>query len=485
MKKILSLLIFLIGFNSFSQEMVKSTSLNISKKAEVFHIVEGDKKQVSFFFSAKKNVLSVRFDENFNVIDSLTTEKPAKEYDDIVGYSLSGNKYYTYWSNSNGRELLSQCFNYDTRKVTSNPFSIALDKEKIIKRITVNNVFYIVSILKNTGILYFYVIKDGAVERKSVDLSSRRFLGRDDKVTTLWDIVSNSTIFEIPYTFQTISTESTPSLTFSANKRKMYVLGNKLLFTIDNNRRFTQTFTIDLTDFSSSAKMFVQPSFPEDMKIIEDNGQATEYYYDANSFFLKDKMVQVKVNSDFMKLSVKDLEGKEMKNFLINAQEISFKNSDIYQENGSVKSLRVLDKSSQLLRKINDLYPSASLYEADQKIYMILGGVSDIQQNSALVLGSMYGLSGALIGMALSSNYSMSNLNSYSQRKVVYINCLFDSNFNHIDGDVKKTAFDNLRAFSETHDKLIARVLFKMNSSLYYGGFDNETGNYSFYKFND
>ena len=60
---------------------------------------------------------------------------------------------------------------------------------------------------------------------------------------------------------------------------------------------------------------------------------------------------QLKINSDFIKMSVKDLEGKEMKELLINNQEISFKNSDIMQENGSVKSTRVLDKSSQLLRK--------------------------------------------------------------------------------------------------------------------------------------
>lgn len=475
----------LLCIKSFSQEMVKGVSLNISKNAEVFQIVEESKRQVSLFFSAKINVLSVRFDQNFNVIDSLTTPKPSKDYDDIIGYSLSGNKYYTYWSNSNGKELLSQCFDFDAKKVTSKAFTIPLEKERIIKRITVNNVFYIITILKGTGIFNFYVIKDAAVEKKSVDLSAKRFLGKDDKVTTLWDIVSRSTSFEMPYSFQTISTETPPSLALSANKHKIYVFGNKLIFTLDDNRRFTQTIIVDLADFSSSTKMFMQPSFPEDTKIADENGQSADYSYDSNSFFLTDKMIQIKDNSDFMKLSVKNIEGQELKNFLINNQEISFKNSDINQENGSVKSSRVLDKSSQLLRKISDINPAVSLYEADQKIYMIIGGVSDVQQNSAMMIGGMYGISGALIGMALSSNYSLNNLNSYKQRKVVYINCLFDTDFKHIDGEAKKTAFDNVRAFSESHDNLIAPVLFKMNSNLFYGGFDKETGNYSFFKFND
>lgn len=484
MKKIIFVIAILITTNSFSQEIVKSTRLNISKNAEVFQIVEEDKKQVCLFFSAKKNMLSVRFDESFNVVDSLTTEKPSKEYDDIIGYSLSENQYYVYWSSSNGKELLVQSFDYNTKKVSSKTLSIPLEKERIIKKITVNKIFYIISISKGTGILNFYVFKDGNLDKKSVDLTEKRFLGRDNKATTLWDIVSSSTSFEMPYTFHTISTESPPSLALSANKRKIYVTGNKLMFTLDNNRRFTQTFTIDLTDFTYSAKMFPQISFSEDQPVLDDNGQAVTYYYDSNSFLLNDKLIQIKNNSDYMKLSVKNLEGLELKEFLINNQEISFKNSDIYQENGDVKSLRILDKSSQLLRKISDLNPSVSLFEANENIYMIIGGVSLVQQNNAVMYGAMFGVAGVLIGTALSSNYSMNNLNSYKNRKVVYINCLFDSDFNHINGEVKKTSFDNLRAFSESHNNLSAPVAFKFNAALYYGGFDKDAETYSFYKFN-
>ena len=116
---------------------------------------------------------------------------------------------------------------------------------------------------------------------------------------------------------------------------------------------------------------------------------------------------------------------------------------------------------------------------------MVIGGVSLAENNAALYGAMLGGFTGALIGSAISSNYSMNNLNSYKDRKVVYINCLFDNNFNHLEGDVKKTAFDELRAFSETKSNLIARVLFKFNNALYYGAYDKEPGTYSFYKFND
>lgn len=478
MKKIFSLFICVISFSSFSQEMVKSVDLGISNNAEVFQVVQQDKKQVALFFSARINALSVRFDENFNVIDSLKTKKPAsKDYDDIVGYSVTGDKYYAYWSGVGN--VLAQCYDFDAKKVTETVIPVALEKEKIIKKITVNNVFYIVSIIKNTGILNFYVLKEGLLEKKSIDLTSLRFIGRNDKPTTLWDLVSSSTSFERPYSFQTIAKETPPSLALSANKHKVYVKGNSLMFTLDDNCRFTQTFTVDLTDFSVKDKMFAQPTFQ--------GGDV--FSYDSNSFLLDDKIILMKNNSDYMRITVKDMEDSQIKEFLVNNQEISFKNSDINQENGSAKSLRILDKSSQLLRKINGNNPAISLYENDGKIYMIIGGVSNIQQNNGMMygggMGMVGGFSGIMIGAALTSNYSLNNLNSYKQRKVVYINCLFDKDFNHINGEVKKTAFDEVRAFSETKTGLIAPVLFKLNSNLYYAGYDNRVGNYIFYKFKD
>ena len=46
MKKIV--LALLISWSSYSQELVKNVTLNLSKKTDVFQIVEEDKKQVSF-----------------------------------------------------------------------------------------------------------------------------------------------------------------------------------------------------------------------------------------------------------------------------------------------------------------------------------------------------------------------------------------------------------------------------------------------------
>lgn len=475
MKKLLFAL--LITTFSFSQELVKSIPIKIAKKSEVFQVVDQEKKQVLLFFSNKDGVKTLLFDNNLEFQDSLSGNRPYQEYDDIIGYSISNNKYYSYWASSNNKEIAYQCFDFENKKIDFKTYQLEFTKEKPIEKITVNNVFYLITILKNTSKLNFYVFKDGQMEKKTMDLSDKTFIDRENKRTDLWSILNVSTAFEPALSIQNILSETPPSLTFSANKRKAYTNSNNLIFTFDNNQNFTQLLNFNLSDFSVSQKSFPQPYLEQ-----------TDYNStDCNSFLLKDKIVQMKINSDKMILSIKDLEGTELKNFsLLADNEIDFKNSEIIQENGRIKNTRILENSNQLLRKIYNLNPSISCYENENKIYLTLGSVSLVQNNNAMLYGGMIGgFTGALIGAAISSNYSVNNLNSYKDRKVVYVNCLFDNEFNHINGAVKKLSFDELRVFADQNDFLNYETVFKFNNTLYFGGYKGETNSYSFYKFKD
>ena len=160
MKKILLISTVLISITAHSQEFFKNLNLNLTKKTEVFQIVEENKKQVTLFFSDKNSLKAIRLNESFSIIDSLSTASPSYEFDDIVGYSLSNNKYYSYWSSSNNKQIIYQCFDFDTKKTTSKSFSLEFEKEKTIKKITVNNIFYLITCVKNSPnffrITHFY-----------------------------------------------------------------------------------------------------------------------------------------------------------------------------------------------------------------------------------------------------------------------------------------------------------------------------------------
>jgi hypothetical protein len=194
----------------------------------------------------------------------------------------------------------------------------------------------------------------------------------------------------------------------------------------------------------------------------------------------------MKSNPNHMVVEIKDFDGNLKKQFEItDEKDFEFKNSDIIQENGSIKNTRVLGTTNQLLRKINKLYPSLSCYSSNDKLYFSIGGVSlDETTNPYNSFGGIIGgATGSIIESIIIASFSNNNLNSYRNRKVIYINSVFDKNFNHISGEIEKLPFDKLRAFAEEKKKLERPTVFKFKSDLFFGAYDSENKSYSFFKF--
>jgi hypothetical protein len=126
--------------------------------------------------------------------------------------------------------------------------------------------------------------------------------------------------------------------------------------------------------------------------------------------------------------------------------------------------------------------PAISCYFDNDTYYLTLGSVTEVQNNNAMY-GGMFGLAGVLLSYALTSNYTMNNIQSYNNRIVVYINCLFDENFNHKNGEKKQLAFDKLRLFV-ANSAFTNNVAFKLNNKLIYGG-SNSSKKFVFYSFSD
>ncbi len=476
MKKILLLILVMMGISvGFAQDKKASFEPLFKEKKDVFTVVNSNDKKVALFFSDKKSIRALLFNETLQLSDSITANYSNKEVDDIIGYSFTGQKYYVYWSGSNDNQIIVQCYDFETKKSSSSPISVDMGKEKIIDKITVQNTFYIITALKGTSTLSFYCFSDGKMNKKTLDCSAYRFIDSTKKKVSFWDmyIEFNGTIYYNGIT--NILDETPASLVFSTSKKKAFVYENNIIFTFDTCEDFTQTLTINLSDFSTKQKAFIQPPISK--------GEFDEI--DSNSFFVNNTLIQMKVDSTVLYITIKDMDGAEIKKLtLYPGKEIEFKNSEIIQENGGIKSTRVLDNSNQFVRKIYNLNPSVSSYFNNGKYNLVIGGVSYPQQNAS-IYGGMFGAAGALIGAAISSNYSMNNLNSYNNKKVVYINCLFDKDFNHLKEEGKKLAFDKLRHFAEENDKLINHSIFKLNSKLFLGAYDKNTQQYSFYQFED
>ena len=489
MKRILCVFILFVFSKTFSQEIVNAFPLELNFNRDYFQIVNDSTKQVTMFISDKKRVKAIRFNQNMQIIDSISTTRAEKKYIDIIGYNKKKNNYRIYWATKKNNEFYTELYDFQNKKVTYNEFQIDFLKERIIQKITINNIFYIITVPKDKSILKFYKFgENGKPEIKELDLSSLNF----SKVNSvLYNMFDNSDNYGDKYNLQYISDESQPSLVLSSKKNKLYHQDNNLIFTFDSDNNFTQLLTINLSDYSFNLNFIVKPELKIDEYLNEN----------SNSFIFNDKIFQIRLTPNDFVLSIKNLKGEEIKAYTAKREnEISFKNSDIIQENGSFSSKRILEKSNQFLRKVTNSNPGIICQFVNNYYYITIGSVMDIVNSGGGMMMPMGGGFGAAPTMSFGFSYSYSyqNLISYKGKKVVYINCLFDTNLIHSNGEFKSLAFDKARMFIDNDDELSESTifnfdrnlykdlsLFKFNNTLYLGAFNSSINSYKIYSFKD
>ena len=473
MKKLLYTFIVIYFSAANSQNLVQEFPLELDKKTEYLNIFSTETNENGLFFFDKENMKCIKLNEKLEVNSEFSVPRPDKKYFSINGYKNNGNLYTIYWSSKN--DILEQNIDFTTQKSSTKSIDLKLEDEAVINNITLGSKFYKVTIVKNSSTLNVYSFEDKVI-KKSFSFEDKRFFNSEGRTSTLWNLISEKRGRDLSYNMEEILTEMPPSLIKSSEKRKCYIIDNKMILVFDNSLTSTQTITINLEDFTSNQNIYSKPYVKE-----------TEFgIVDSNSFIFDNKIIQLKMNNDKMLILIKTLDNIEIKALEINdKEEIKFKNSDIIQENGNINNKRILDNTNKFLRKIISEFPAISFYKKDNTILMTVGGVSPIKDNYASSYGGIIGgFSGSLIGSLLSS-YSVENVNSYNNRKVMYVNCLFDENFNHIPKEIVENPFDKLRLFIHNNEQIEKQIVFKINEDLYLGGYDKKSLKYKFYKFSN
>ncbi|WP_337967808.1 hypothetical protein [uncultured Flavobacterium sp.] len=478
LKKLFFASLFLNTLISFSQEVVSSTPVELKKNRDIFQVVNNEKKDVTLFVSDKIKVKGIHLNENMQIVDSISTERPStKIYDNMIGYNISNNNTRLFWSSNNYQDIYTQLFDFNTRKVETKQYSLILKEEKILQKFSENENFYILTFIKKSSNLKLHIFdKDGNYTAKTISLGGFHFLKHDYAKTDLDGILSENLLpFELPYTLKYIDPENPTSLTDGAKKRKCYFNKNQITITLDTNIDFTQVFIIDLKTFTATEKIIKQHSIAGDRTFLN-----------SNSFYFDNKLYQVKTASDLLYFTIKDLDDNILKEHSANATTpIEFKNSEIYQEGGDFfGGKRTLETSAQFIRKVNNLHAGLSCYHIGDNTLITFGGVSATQQSGGQAALGQFGLIGALISVAV-YNPTMENFNSYSNRKVVKIEGLFDKEGNNIKGELKPLAFDKIRTFFDKNTDVSSQTLFKINDFYYLGYYDNKTKEYTIRKFAD
>jgi hypothetical protein len=377
-----------------------------------------------------------------------------------------------------------QFYDFKTRIITSQESALLIKNEQVLQNFSSKEKFYILTIVKETNILKLHVFdQDGDHETKTIDLNALRFYKKDYTKTNLYGVFEENLLpFEAPFSLQNIVTENLTSIADGAKKRKCYLSDKQITITLDANPSYTQALILDLENFTVSEKIIKKPV------ILTQPGNSIN----SNSFYFDNKFYQIKSSADEFFFTISDIEGYSLKEFHITDDTpIDFKNSVIYQEGGDFGGKRILEKSSQFIRKVNNLNSGISCYHIGENTLITLGSVSEITKAGAPVFMGM-GLAGVAAsaiagGLAGYYNYNvtMDSFNSYSNRKVVKIECLFDKNNNHVQGELQPLAFDKIRTFFDDNTDVSSKTLFRFESAYYLGYYDNKTKEYIIRKFVD
>ena len=475
MKKNLAIVILLIFSNIYSQEIITTLNNNSLKNKDVFQTVDEINNEITFYFNNKESTLIVNFNSNFEIKDSLRFSRPEKNSKSIIGFAKKDKFNFLYWTKLGSNEIIAQKIDLENKIVSQSKFLINYKYERDIIKFSKNNKFYTVSVINNSNQLKIHIFDGFEKSENIVDIKDIALLNSLKEKVNLYELLDDNFLpFERAFNPQLIDDRSPVTLTSSAKRIKYYIKNNKLLLTFDNNNIFTYLISIDLDNFNSRIFSITKPFINETENTL----------INSNSIVFNNSIAQIKLDSQQMFLTFKDFDNNLIQEYnVLKKDSISFKNSDIIQLGSEFnsKDVRKLENTSQFLRKVSNLNAGLSFYKMEEKYQVVIGSVSEIKNNNSIYAG-MFGISGIILHHMI-TNPTYDNFNSYSNRKVVYINSVFDDYGKFHSDKHKKNAFDKIETYDIKNNS--SKTIFKYFDDYIYAYFDTTKNNYVFRKFKD
>lgn len=471
MKNALAALCFLLTYlNLSSQNQIlefrndlKTTSFKVNQTHTV--IDEADK-TISFFLQDAIDLYCYMFDENFNEIGKLNLPNLDSKFQVFLGSSSNGSEKTIYLSNQNNSKFGFVKFSFENNTNTAKELDINLRKERFIQSVSLKNKFYFLTVTLKESIINVYEFdNDGNYKRHELDFSNKRILGNDNKLITLFKALSQSDGNTTNYIAKRAQFESPNSIESTSPSTKLYVINDKIILTLDKSQEFTQIIIIDTKDFNYEIKTLSKPfiNFTGDFKM-------------SNSFIYEDMLLTMVSCVDELAIGIQNIHSGEVINEyrFIKGEEFQFKNTDFTQEVEKKNVERNLGSSNSFLRRIVRTEVGLSVYKKNGIYQVSVGGIDEEASTAAILFGiaslplSQFGVSSEWLINPLVGSFI-----AYTNTRSTYIVCLFDENFDHVQGEPEKNIFDKIAAFSrENRKELSAPTVFMIGDKTYFGYYE-------------
>ncbi len=501
LKKIIVGLGILSTINSYSQEelTVFENTLKTSSSSlkDVIPIVNEKSGDISLFLMDATKVYGYLLNDEFEVINSLSSEDKSRKYKMLIGKSISNtNDYRIYLTNNNQNKFASINFSYGEKASTFEEFGLSSKKEMLVQTVTYNNDFYLISILKNSSKLIFYKFNDnGKFDRTELDFSSNKFMNSYNKESNIFRLItsgSGSYGLKMVIDLKKIDENSPNSIEITSEKSKLYLRENSLVFTFDENQKYTQIITVNLDTYESEISAINKPNFKSDeIENSENSIYNSVFNKKTNSFLMGNNLFLIGSTDDEFNFMVKNYSTKEIiKQYTVNVEDsITFKNTPIIQEGGAFESYREMEKTRKFLRKITSGDIGVAVYKKGNKYQITLGGKKEIQRGGGGMMMPMggFGVPIASAGaVTVFFNPTYAAFNSYTSTKSTHIKGLFDINFEHLKGDIEKNVFDKIYEFEENENTAnYGETIFRYNGYYILGNYLTKDKKYILRKFKD
>ncbi len=434
---------------------------------EVIPIVNSGTENTAVFFKVKNTYVCYLLNHKQEVIKTLKIDSVPSNFVVLAGSAYSTQKFTLYFSNSSKSKhgCLFVDFDTDTYAVFEE-LDMDLKKERLISYVENNDKFYALSIIKNSSILNLYSFNmEGKITSKQYDLSNEKFHTDNDLPLKLDALLFGK---NSDGTVETIDTSIPNTLETTSALTKVYITDN--LLTLTNNTFQKHTYLIRLDVDGATAKV---------SKVENKNFEKKNLRTNSNSFVFNKMFFDIYSDTDEIIFNVIDTETDAMiKKFHIKAGDsISFKNSPFIHEVLNSNASRDLEKTGRFIRKVNTSNIGISVYPYKNNYILTLGASQKIQSGELTMIG---GILGGMVGAAIFSAFD-----SYNKTQSTRIECIFDKEFNHVDGDVLKNGFDLIQDYIK--DKKIKRAklqtVFKYKDKFIWGYYDSTRKYYAFYQF--
>jgi hypothetical protein len=169
-KKSFTLLFICISISIYSQENLfvfqndlKESTLKIN---EIFNIVNKTNNNIAFTLADSDSIYNYLFDKKFNNLSRLKSKKLPGRFKILQGSSINNNTYNYYFSNYINSKFGVYSIDFNLKTATSKKIDLNFEKELYIQSLTINDVFYLLSVNENSSIINVYKFSENIFEKK-------------------------------------------------------------------------------------------------------------------------------------------------------------------------------------------------------------------------------------------------------------------------------------------------------------------------------